>query len=232
MLIFLASYFPADQTSAVSSQLPAYAREGAYVYYSALGASVAFENGVNGTLVYKVTNVFTSNGSMRIQVLANTSEGTEAPVNYQVLNYTDNIQNPTTFPAVPVAALDSNSPLVFENVKCSFQKYVSLGGLPDPGLFNTSYYKGTDTNGTVYSFYFERTTGIAVEMASNQGVALQLDGSNVVYPYAPSATSSILPYELDFVAAFAFSAVIFGGAYWYYRSKNKKLTLDPNKKED
>jgi hypothetical protein len=209
--------------SRADSQLPVYAIQGAYVYYNVQGGSIAFMSGVNGSLIYKVTDVFPNN-TMTLQVLANMTQGDEVPTSYQVLNYTDNVFDPTIFPAVSASNLSTNSFVVFENVRCSFVKYenVSLS----QGQYNTSEYKGTDKNGTVYNFFFDRSTGVAVQMYSTSGAALQLASSNIVAPDGPAnVTSQALPYYEDFGAAFAFSALIFGGAYWYYRSKNKKLAV-------
>jgi hypothetical protein len=221
LILFLASSYLLNYSRA-DSQQPVYAKQGAYVYYNVLGGSIAFMDGVNGSLIYTVTGVF-PNYTMRVQVLANVSEGDEAPTSYQVLNYTDSIFEPTIFPAVPLANLSTNSKIVFENVTCSFVKYENVP--LDSGQFNTSEYEGVDKNGTAYTFYFDRSTGVAVQMYS-AGSAIQLEASNIVIPYAPAnSVSQVLPYYEDFAAAFAFSALVFGGAYWYYRAKNKKLAL-------
>ena len=205
------------------AQQPAYAVQGAYVYYNVQGGSIAFMSGVNGSLIYKVIGVFPNN-TMSLQVLANMTQGDEVPTSYQVLNYTDNILEPTIFPAVPVANLTANSRLVFENVTCSFVKYQSVP--LTPGQFNTSEYQGVDKNGTTYTFFFDRTTGVAVQMYTNQGVALQLQSSNVVAADGPvNSGSQVLPYYEDFAAAFGFAALVFGGAYWYYHGKSKKVAI-------
>jgi hypothetical protein len=214
--------------SHATTESPVYAKPGAYVFYNVQGGDVAFMAGVNGSLIYKVTALFPNN-TMKLQVLANMTEGDEAPTSYQVLNYTDSVTDPKIFPAVPVSILGTESSLVFENVTCNFVKYqnVSL----DQGQYSTLDYKGEDKNGTVYNFYFDRSTGIAVQMYSSSGAAIQLAGSNVVEPFAPpiSAISQALPYYEDFAAVFLLSGLIFGGAYLYYRSKNKKLSASGNK---
>jgi hypothetical protein len=227
VLLLALSYFVTF--SGAEAQQPAYAVQGAYVYYNVQGGSIAFMSGVNGSLIYKVTGVFPNN-TMSVQVLANMTEGNEVPISYQVLNYTDNIFEPTTFPAVPLANLTANSMLVFENVKCSFVKYQSIP--LTPGQFNTSEYQGVDKNGTTYTFFFDRTTGVAVQMYTNQGVAIQLESSNIVTPDGPAnSVSQVLPYYEDFAAALAFGVLVFGGAYWYYSRKNKKLVVNkPNGK--
>jgi hypothetical protein len=220
LLILLAAGWTTAFSFAADNQTPVYAMRGSYVYYNVQGGSIAFMPGVNGSLIYKVTTVFPNN-TMKLQVLANLTEGDEVPTSYQVLNYTDNVLDPTIFPAIPLSSLNSNSPLVFENVSCSFVKYVNVP--LTQGQYNSSEYKGTDKNGTTYNFFFDRATGVAVQMYSSNGAALQLAGSNIVAPDAPlNSTSQLLPYYEDFAATFAFSALIFGGAYWYYRVKNKK----------
>lgn len=223
LVLLLASSYFLTLTRAEAQQ-PAYAVQGAYLYYNVQGGSIAFMSGVNGSLIYKVTGVFPNN-TMSLQVLANMTQGDEAPTSYQVLNYTDNIFEPTIFPAVPLANLTANSKLVFENVTCSFVKYESIP--LTPGQFNTSEYQGVDNNGTTYTFFFDRATGVAVQMYSNQGVALQLQSSNVVAADGPANSGSqVLPYYEDFAAAFGFSALVFGGAYWYYHEKSKKVAIN------
>ena len=228
LVLFLASSYTLTFSRA-DSQQPVYAKQGAYVYYTVLGGSIAFMAGVNGSLIYTVTGVYPNN-TMSVQVLANMTQGDEVPTSYQVLNYTDNIFEPTIFPAVPLANLTANSKIVFENVTCSFAKYENVP--LDAGQFNTSEYKGADKNGTAYTFYFDRSTGVAVQMYSTQGAAIQLESSNIVTPDGPAnSVSQTLPYYEDFAAAFAFSVLVFGGAYWYYHGKNKKLAIDkPNDK--
>lgn len=226
LILVLASSCFLILTSAEAQQ-PAYAVQGAYVYYNVQGGSIAFMSGVNGSLIYKVTGVFPNN-TMSVQVLANMTEGNEVPISYQVLNYTDNIFEPTTFPAVPLANLTANSTLVFENVTCSFVKYQSIP--LTPGQFNTSEYQGVDKNGTTYTFFFDRATGVAVQMYTSQGVAIQLESSNIVTPDGhANSVSQVLPYYEDFAAALAFGVLVFGGAYWYYIRKSKKLAVNkPN----
>ncbi len=220
-LILIALSSTLTSYSRADSQEPVYAHQGAYIWYVVLGASIAFFDGVAGNITYTVTNVF-ANNSMRVQVLANISEGSEVPESYQILNYTDNIFEPKIFPAVPLSNLSNNSNVFFQNVTCHFVKYQSV--TLDPGRFNTSEYQGVDKNGTQYTYYFDRNTGVAVQMSSTAGAAIQLEGSNIVIPDAPpNSISQSLPFYEDFAAAFSVSALIFGAVWWYYRGKNRKL---------
>ncbi|MHB1908716.1 MAG: hypothetical protein ACYCQJ_07565 [Nitrososphaerales archaeon] len=207
-------------SSYAQAEQPVYAKPGSFVYYVIQGAFIAFFDGVTGNISYTVKSVF-PNGSMALQVSANVSSGTEVPESYQLLNYTDSVNEPRTFPAVPVANL-SDSSIFFQNITANFvrDQNISL----DPGEFNTAMYQGVDKNGTSYQFWFDRSTGIAVQMASNNGAAMQLESSNVVTPFAASSPTSIdVPFYEAFGVAAVVSAFAFGGLYWYYKSKNKKL---------
>lgn len=203
---------------ASSISYPPYATVGAQAFYSGNGGFIPFLSGVSGNISYYVSDVYSSNNSMRIFVNENISLGTEAGVNTSTIstNLTDSIFAPRTFPAVPPANLTSGE-LTFENTLC---KFVGNAFHTVPaGTFNASEFQGESSNGTVLEFWFDRNSGLAIEMVQ-AGSYIQLVDSNVAVPVqSQTQLSAELPFILVFVVSWAGAGALF---YWIRRHYVKK----------
>lgn len=183
-----------------SAGYPAYAKSGAKALYSEFGGFVPFFGGVYGNVSFTVLSVY-GNGTMFVRIQANVSQSGNAPP--QVLNTTtlDKVYSPTQFPGVPAANL-SNQNFEFEHTPLNFVRntVVSVPG----GSYNTTEYSGVSPDGNQTFFWFDRPSGLAVEV-SKAGAVIQLMSSNVASPVATqSAVELYLPYVL-------IVAVLWGG---------------------
>jgi hypothetical protein len=186
----------------------AYAKAGAYASYTAEGGFIPFFSGVSGNITYTVKDVF-SNGSMALSVFENITAGTDLPPFITTLNITDSAQYPRNFPAVPPSSLATGL-ISFQNTTATFYTNATIS-VP-AGTFEAMGFEGTN-NGTTAHFWFDSSTGLAVEMDSGAS-ALQLDSSNIATPAGPPASASgELAYVLVFVVAF----VLGGGSYLWVR---------------
>lgn len=194
-----------------------YASEGSYATYGALGGFIPFFDGVNGTVSYLVTNLF-PNQTMGITLSANISQGNELPVSYVTYNFTDSIGSPKIFPAVPTSDFALPS-FAFQNSTCTF---VKNGTTTVPaGTFNTLEFSSVNATGLKSYYWFDRNSGLVVQMAGN-GAVFELLSSNIALPVSiPSGLSESLPYLAVFVAGWIFAAVVFLAVRRYYLVKSR-----------
>lgn len=217
MILLVVTLSAAKPTSYGASLTP-YASQGAYATYDALGGFIPFFDGVNGTVAYRVTNVF-PNQTMGVMLLANISQGNEVPTSYVSYNFTDNVVSPKIFPAVPLSDF-SGKTFAFQNSTCTFDKN-STTTVP-AGTFNTYEYTGVNSTGSKSYYWFDRSSGLIVQMAGN-GAVFELLDSNVAIPSGqPNGLSVSLPYILVFVIGWIFAAAMFLGLRRYYLIKSKK----------
>src|SRR5579872_3977691 len=150
-------------TSFAVLTLPPYAIPGAYANYTGDGGFIAFMSGVSGNISYFVSAVL-PNGSMDLVVTGNLSLGTELgiPTSNVSLNLVDTANSPKYFPAIPPAALLSHQ-IDFQNITCIFVKSSEIT-IP-AGTFQTDEFQGTGVNGSVLNFWFDNTTGLALQMS-------------------------------------------------------------------
>jgi hypothetical protein len=179
-------------TGPLSTQLgipPGYARSGATATYSEFGGFVAFFGGVYGNVSFTVIHTY-QNGSMSIRVQANLSQSGEAPPETFERNFTDSIESPHQFPAIPPGNL-TRPQLVFEDMTLTFKDNQSIS-VPG-GTFETAAFVGKSSDGNLSYFWFDRTSGLAVQVERGGGV-LQLLSSNIaVATRVQSPTDSFLP---------------------------------------
>lgn len=224
-ILFTAAIVNSLQASSASSiTYPPYAKVGAEAYYSGTGGFYAFLSGVSGNVSYYVSNVYSNNNTMRIFLSENISLGTEAGVNTSMVstNLTDSIFAPSIFPAVPPANLSSGE-ITFANILCKFVQN-SYETVP-AGTFNATEFQGKNSNGTTMDFWFDRSTGLAIEMV--QAVSyFQLVNSNVAIPVqTQSQLSAELPFILIFVVGWTGAGLLF---YWVRRYYIKKSEREGN----
>jgi hypothetical protein len=206
-----------------SQPYPPYATEGAYAYYSGDGGFIAFLSGVSGNITYTVTNVF-SNDTMNVWLNGNLSLGTELTINVSTVseNFTDSVFAPKVLPAVPPSNLTAKS-IVFQNFTCQFVAYEEE--TVPAGTFNTTEYQATDPNGTTLDFWFDRSSGLAVQMVE-PGSYFQLITSNIAIPLSTqSAIASELPFILVFVAGWAGAGALFFWVRRYYIKKSERADV-------
>jgi hypothetical protein len=204
-----------------------YAAANAYAYYDAEGGFIPFFDGVQANITYSVEQLY-PNGTMLIQLNASEAEGNEVPITQSLNNYTDSIGNPKIFPAVPLSDLLSNT-LFFENVTCTFSKNTTV--TVPAGTFDTVEYTSTNASGTRSFFWFDKNTGLVIEMAG-QGSAFELISSNIAAPASePTGVSTSIPFEEVFVVTLGGGALMFVGAWVYFNRKNRRrATIPPPKK--
>jgi hypothetical protein len=200
--------------TAASASFPAYASEGAQATYTAEGGFIPFFSGVSGNITYSVAKIY-SNGSMLLHVYENITAGTDLPPFITVLNITDSVQNPRTFPAVPLSNL-SSSHITFQNTSANFVQNTTT--TVPAGRFDTFEFAGTSVNGTAVQFWFDRSTGLVVEMSSGTSV-MELDSSNFAPPSSPlTVFDTVVPFLLIFVLAW----VVGGGSFLWLRHHYRK----------
>ena len=207
----------AQPVASMASQTP-YASQGSYATYDALGGFIPFFDGVNGTVSYMVTSVF-PNLTMGVMLSANISQGNEVPTSDVTYNFTDNVGAPKIFPAVPLSDF-SQKTFTFQNATCTFDKN-STTTVP-AGTFDTFEYTGVNATGSKSYYWFDRNSGLIVQMAGN-GAVFELLNSNVAIPTdQPNGLSVSLPYVLVFVLGWIFAAAMFLGLRRYYLVKSRK----------
>jgi hypothetical protein len=184
--------------------LPNYARTGAVATYSAFGGFVAFFGGVYGNVSFTVLHVY-QNRSMGIRVLANLSQSGEAPPQTFDMNYTDNVESPRQFPAVPPANL-TRPQFVFEDTPLTFKANQSVS-IP-AGTFETVEFVGKSPDGNISYFWFDRASGLAVQVERGGGV-LQLLSSNIAVPVTESTQGTFLPSIEVILVLWAAAALFF-----------------------
>jgi hypothetical protein len=208
-------------TSSASSIYPAYATVGAFAYYSGNGGFIAYMSGVSANITYSVTNVY-SNGTMTVSVDANLSLGTEASTAPTSVNQTltDSVFNPKVFPALPPQDLNG-SRVLFQNVSFA---YVSNSIVTVPaGKFNATEYQGKDANGTVLQFWFDRSTGLALQEVEAASY-FQLIQTNIATPLStPSALQTESPFIIVFFVGWAGAGLFFYAIYRHYTKKSTNL---------
>jgi hypothetical protein len=217
------SFHLSQLSYASSTSYPSYARIGAHAFYSGSGGSYAFLSGVSGNVSYYVSNVYPNNNSMRVIVDENITLGTEATTNNTMisLNVTDSIFAPTTLLAVPPANLTSNK-ILFENMTCTF---IENGDPTVPaGTFNASEFQGTDSNGTVQDFWFDRASGLVIEMIEpGYATYYQLISSNIAIPVRSQSTlAAEIPFILVFAIGWAGAGVLFYMVRRHYIRKSER----------
>lgn len=205
--VALAALFLADSAFVPSGTgaSPAYARAGASATFSAFGGFVPFFGGVYGNVSFTVTNVF-QNGTMDIRVRGNVSQSGEGPP--VVLNevYADSISSPRQFPAVPPGNL-TRSRITFESQALTLIG-TELVSVP-AGSFNTTRFTGSSSNGTVSYFWFDKVSGLVVQVERGGGV-LQLLSSNIATPVrSGSSEGSLLILFLSLGALWVGGAALF-----------------------
>ena len=186
---------------------PPYAKVGAYALFSGDGGFVAFLSGVSANISYFVSDVY-PNSTMRVYVNASLTLGTEVPNGSTIVtkNVTDPIYSPSLFPAIPPENLTSGQ-MTFENVTCTFVKN-AMHTVP-AGTFNATEYQGKDSNGTTVYFWFDRPTGLSLEMDQASSY-FQLVVSNIAAPLGTQTPfQSELPFILVFVAGWACAGLLF-----------------------
>jgi hypothetical protein len=200
-----------------STSYPSYAKVGAYAFYSGDGGFIAFLSGVSGNISYTLTDVYT-NSSMNLLVNANLSLGTEVTNNVSTVteNLTDSIFAPKIMPAVPPQDL-TGSKITFQNIVCTFVANNAQFSVA-AGTFNATEYQA-QVNGTELTFWFDRPSGLAIEMLES-GSYFQLVDSNIAMPLAVQTSfQSYLPYILVFVTGWAAAGLLFYGVRRHYIKK-------------
>lgn len=210
---------------------PAYARVGAYALYSGDGGFVAFLSGVSANISYFVRSVFPNN-TMLVFVNASITLGTEVANGSTTRqeNVTDPVYAPEILPAVPAQNLTSNQ-IMFENITCNFVKN-SMLTVP-AGQFNATEFQGKDANGTAENFWFDRSTGLSIEMVQSSSY-FQLVNSNIATPVRiQTPLQSELPFIIVFIAGWVGAGLLFYFLIRYYSTKAKKgVSLETNKNAD
>lgn len=208
---------------------PPYAKVGAYALYSGDGGFVAFLSGVSANISYFVSDIY-PNSTMRVFVNASLTLGTEVPNGSTIVtrNVTDSIYSPTLFPAMPPENLTSGQ-ITFENITCSFVKN-AMHTVP-AGTFNATEYQGKDPNGTTVYFWFDRPTGLSIEMDQASSY-FQLVTSNIAAPLGTQTPlQSELPFILIFVAGWAGAGLLFYLLIRHYSRKAKRSALVENERK-
>ena len=223
---FSVHYFFQSSYASSSTLYPPYATVGAYAFYSGSGGSYAFLSGVSGNISYYVSNVYSNNNSMRIVVNENITLGTESTTNTTMIsqNVTDSIFAPTTFLAVPPANLTSNK-IVFENMTCTF---VEDGNPNVPaGTFNATEFRGINSNGTVQDFWFDRSSGLVIEMVEpGYATYYQLVNTNIAIPVqAQSQIAAEIPFIIVFAVGWAGAGVLFYVVRLHYIKKSERENM-------
>jgi hypothetical protein len=203
-----------------SAQSPPYARVGAYALYSGDGGFVAFLSGASANISYYVYDVY-SNGTMNVFVNASLSLGTEVTNGSTSVakNVTDSISSPSIMPAISPEYLTGGT-IVFENITCTFVEN-SMLTVP-AGNFNATEYQGKDENGTTIQFWFDRSTGLSLEMVQPASY-FQLIQSNIAIPLSTqTAIQSELPFIAIFVVGWAGAGALFYAVIRHYTKKAKE----------
>jgi hypothetical protein len=158
---------------------------------------------------------------MRVVVYENISLGTEAATNTTMIseNVTDSIFAPSTFLAVSPTNLTSNE-IIFQGMVCHFVENDIQ--TVSAGTFNATEFQGTNSNGTTQDFWFDRSSGLAIEMLEI-GSYYQLVDSNIAVPIhvQPTLVSDI-PFILIFAVGWAGAGALFYALRRYYIKKSER----------
>jgi hypothetical protein len=206
----------------LSNSYPAYAKVGAFANYSGSGGFIAFLSGVSTNITYDVTGVY-SNNTMEVFVNATISLGTEIQndTSTYTMNLTDSIYSPKVMPVIPPQDINADT-IVFQNVTCNFVKDVEL--TVSAGTYNAAEFQGKNANGTMLQFWFDRDSGLALEMVE-PGSYIQLIQTNIATPLSvQSQFSSYLPYIVIFIVGWAGAGLCFFAVIRHYSHKGRKAT--------
>ncbi len=208
------------QHSYASEFTTSYATIGAYAEYEGNGGYVSFLGGVSSNITYSVTNVYPNN-TMVVFVNATISMGSESgvPPTNILKNFSDSVLSPTILPAVSPRNLTEQQ-IFFQNTTCKFVKN-SMVNVP-AGTFNATEFQGTDANGTTVTFWFDRSTGLAIQMS--QAISyLQLIQSNIAPPVrTQTSVQAELPFIIVFVVGWSLIGVAFYAVWRHYSQKAKR----------
>lgn len=203
-----------------SAANPGYAKVGAYALYSGNGGFVAFLSGASANISYYVYDVY-PNGTMTVFVNASLSLGTEVTNGSTTIakNVTDSILYPSFMPAISPANLTGGT-IEFQNVTCSFVQNAKL--TVPAGIFNATEYRGVDSNGTTVHYWFDRDTGLSLEMVEPSSY-FQLVQSNIALPIStPTAIQSELPFIIIFIAGWVGAGLFFYALIRHYTKRAKQ----------
>ena len=202
------------------SNLPPYAKAGGYAFYSGNGGFIPYMSGVSANISYYVENVFPNN-TMSLMVNANLSMGTEVSTTPTIVteNLTDLISNPRFLPAVQPQNLTSRN-IVFQNISC---KFVGNAELQVPaGKFNATEFQGQNANGTILDFWFDRSSGLALQMVEAASY-FQLIQTNIATPLSTQQPiQAEAPFIIIFVVGWGAAGLLFYGVVRYYSKKGRK----------
>lgn len=207
---------------------PPFAKVGAYALYSGNGGFVAFLGGASANISYYVYDVY-PNGTMNVFVNASLSLGTEVTNGSTTVakNVTDSITSPEIMPAVSPAALTGGT-LVFQNVTCTFVQNAQL--TVPAGNFNATEYQGKNANGTTIHYWFDRATGLSLEMVQPASY-FQLVQSNIAIPTSiQTPIQSELPFLVVFIVGWVGAGLFFYAVIHHYTKKSKKSLKTETKK--
>jgi len=202
------------------SNLPPYAKAGGYAFYSGNGGFIPYMSGVSANISYYVKNVFPNN-TMSLMVNANLSMGTEVSTTPTIVteNLTDLISNPKFLPAVLPQNLTTRN-ILFQNISC---KFVGNSELQVPaGKFNATEFQGQNVNGTILDFWFDRSSGLALQMVEAASY-FQLIQTNIATPLSTQQPiQAEAPFIIIFVVGWGAAGLLFYGVVRYYSKRGRK----------
>lgn len=220
IILFAIAPLVATNSSNGVMSAPPYATIGGYAEYEGNGGYVSFLGGVSSNITYSVTDVY-QNNTMVVFVNATLSMGSESgvPPSIVLKNFSDSVFSPTILPAVFPENL-TNQQIFFQNTTCKFIKNTLL--TVPAGTFNATEFQGTDANGTTLTFWFDRSTGLALQMS--QAISyLQLIQSNIAPPLrSQTSEQADLPFIAVFVVGWSLTGVAFYAVWRHYSQKAKK----------
>lgn len=216
LFVFPASISLAHASSTVA--FPAYATSGSFANYTGSGGFIAFLSGVSGNITYYVNSV-SPNGTMKISVNGNLSLGTEAGIPASQVSETlnDSAFDPRILPAVPPQNL-TNAKIDFQNITCYFVKNAAV--TVPAGTFNATEFQGTGVNDSVLDFWFDRPSGLAVQMAGS-AAEFQLLNSNIAVPIGLSSNAYGTQIIIVFLVGWTGAGLLFYSVRRYYLKKSK-----------
>ncbi|MDA4124463.1 MAG: hypothetical protein OK438_03325 [Thaumarchaeota archaeon] len=200
-----------------TSAPPSYARAGAVATYSEFGGFVAFFGGVYGNVTFTIVQVYL-NGSMGVKIQANISQSGEAPPQTFEMNITDSVESPRQFPAVPPENL-TRAQFVFEHTPLTFVANQSVS-VP-AGTYQTVEFTGRSSDGNVSDFWFERASGLAIQVEKG-GAVLQLLSSNIV------ATTETISPGGSFLSSLEVIIVLWAAAALFFLFVIRKARGSPS----
>ena len=203
-----------------TAAIPPFAKAGAYALYSGNGGFEAFLGGASANISYYVYNVY-PNDTMNVFVNASLSLGSEVTNGSTIVaeNVTDSVYYPRIMPAISPANI-TGAPIVFQNITCTFLQNARL--TVPAGNFNATEYQGKDVNGTTIHYWFDRATGLSLEMVQPASY-FQLVQTNIATPLStPTALQSELPFLAVFFVGWAGAGLFFYALVRHYTRKGKK----------